>query len=147
MGANSALDLLSPEVMEVRGRRVDIEGSHLNWLVGYAPERDDDNVGRVVFGTLHAGNDGGVGEVTVACLMGISEEDDPGAEAFGDLLVGSRALETLWDVARMAFRSAISVTEFEVPLPVKAPEPEVSQLVRSEEEDDDEGDTEQSADD
>ncbi|KJL23787.1 hypothetical protein RN51_01322 [Microbacterium oxydans] len=129
-----ALELLSPEVMEVRAMRMDVDEPHLNWLVGYAPERDEDDLGRVVFGTVHAGAEGGVGEVTVACLMAVSAEDDPGEE-FKDLLVQSRALETLWDTARMAFRAAISATEFEVSLPAKAPEPEVSQLVRSTQDD------------
>ncbi|WP_194421837.1 hypothetical protein [Microbacterium abyssi] len=131
MVTDSSLELIGPEVMGVRALRTEVEEVHLDWLVGYAPERDEDDMGRVVFGTVHAGGEGGVGEVTVACLMVIPAKDDPGAEAFGELLLRSTALETLWDVARMAFRSAISSTEIEVSLPAKAPEAEVSQLVRS----------------
>lgn len=128
---NSSLDILGPEVMEVRAMRAVVDEPHVNWLVSFAPERDDEDLGRVVYATIHAAGEGGVGEVTVACLMGISAKNDPGVEGFGDLLAQSRALETLWDVARMAFRSAVSATEIEVSLPAKAPDAEMGQLVRS----------------
>lgn len=142
---NSSLDILGPEVMEVRAMRATIEEQHLNWFVSFAPERDEDNIGRVVYGTIHAAGESGVGEVTVACMMGISAEDDPGVEGFGDLLAQSRALETLWDVARMALRSAMSPTEIEVSLPAKAPDPEMGQLVRSDQDSTDDA-VEQSSD-
>lgn len=127
------LSLLSPEVMEVTAMRQIIEKPHINWIVGYAPERDEDDTGRVVFGTIHAADSDGFAEITVACVMGYPADVEPGTEKFKKLLKKSDALEALYDVARIAFRSATAVTDIDVQLPRKAPDPRMSELVRASE--------------
>ncbi|KJL26203.1 hypothetical protein RL72_01138 [Microbacterium azadirachtae] len=129
--AKPALTLLSPEVIDVSSVRRPVEKPHLNWLVGYAPERDEDDLGRIVFGTIHAGASNGFAEVTVACLMGYPAEAEPGTEKFKKLLKKSDALEALYDVARIAFRSTAAITDIGVELPRKAPDPEMNELVRA----------------
>lgn len=127
------LQLVAPEVMGVRASRQPVEEPHTNWYVDYAPERDDDTGARVVFGNLHAAGTDGIADVTVACMMRYPADDEPGTEEFAAVLAQSDALETLWDIARVAFRTIAAVVGIDVEVPSKAPEAEISQLVPSDE--------------
>lgn len=127
------LQLVAPEVMGVRASQQPVAEPHLNWYVDYAPERDDDLDGRVVFGQVHGAAANGYADVTVASVMRYAAEDEPGTEEFASALENSDALETLWDIARVAFRTIAALTGLDVELPAKAPQAEISQLVPSDE--------------
>lgn len=125
------LVLVAPEVMGVRASQQPIDDPHLNWYVDYAPERDEDTGARVVFANLHAAGANGIADVTIACMMRYPLEREPGTDEFASVLASSDALETLWDIARVAFRSIAAVAGVNVEVPDKAPDAEISQLVPS----------------
>ncbi|PKQ36543.1 MAG: hypothetical protein CVT61_00260 [Actinobacteria bacterium HGW-Actinobacteria-11] len=125
------LVLIAPEVMDASVMRQPVDEPHLHWLVGYAPEAGPEDNTRVVFGTVHAASEFGFGEVTVACMMKCPEQSALTADQFKAVLSESDALETLYDIARVAFRAVTAVTEVDVELPHKAPVPDMSELVRS----------------
>lgn len=129
------LVLIAPEILAVRASQQQIDDPHIEWYVGYAPERDDANGARVVFGTIHAASAQGVADVTVAGMMRYPASEEPGTEAFADILAESDALETLWDIARGTFRAIATIANLDVEVPAKAPVAEISQLMRSEEAD------------
>lgn len=120
---------INPVVMEAKTIRQPVEEPALHWIVGFAPEREESAGGRVVFGTIHAESSTGIAEVTVASIMSYPEEAEPAEGEFSHALAESDGLETLYDVARLAFRTIVALTDLDLDLPTNAPEPELGELV------------------
>lgn len=129
MEMNLELSIADPQIIEISASAAGVEEEHVQWRVGYAPVADPIPNGRVVFGTIHAGNETGTAETTVACLMKYRAESEPG-DRFPELLAGSLALETLWDMARAHFATVSAMTGASVRIPPKAPEAEFYALKR-----------------
>ncbi len=130
------LTLLEPDVTGLQASKLPLEEEHLEWSVGYAPTDYPRKHARVVIGTINAGGAGGSVDVSVGAMMAYSPENDPGDE-FAAVLRQSDALETLWDIARLAFYGAAGVAGVRTTVPVAAPIPEINVLHRVDQEDDD----------
>lgn len=126
---NHLLTFAAPETISIWADKRPASEVHLNWIVGYAPVSDPHPNGRIVYGTIHGASEEGVADVTVASTMLYADEDEPG-ESFPEILRSSHALEALWDTARIAFGAVSGTMGLAIELPRKAPEPELSELKR-----------------
>lgn len=105
----------------------DADTSVILWTAAYY--EPDAEIGernpRVVIGTLHAHADDGWGTVTVGGIFSEfletpSEEDD-----LVKVIVESIALETLYDFARVTFKTVAGAADVHFDLPTKSPTAEV----------------------
>lgn len=109
---------------------------HLNWYVGYAPEKEDELDARVVIGSLHFVGADGRGDVSVASLFFDNKGHGYDEDSIADVLAASEATETLYDFARVTLASALATVGATIDLPYKSPDPEISTLRKAERDED-----------
>lgn len=124
------LRLLDVEVFEVHAQRRGTD-PHLDWSVGLAPEAEPDLDARVVFGTLHVHSEQGGGEALVAAILAYPSGSDPSTDELESLLVGSEAVGSLYDAARLALRAACAIADLSVEVPRVPPVHNFSLLHRA----------------
>jgi hypothetical protein len=126
------LTVVSPVVSSIWAASAPNEPD-ITWTIGYAPETEPDGDLRVIFGTLDASGETGGGSVRVSCFVtgtGSDSVEDVEAALSGDL-----ALETVYDVARVALRTVLATVDADAVIPTKAPAPTLEQLVRADSQD------------
>ncbi|WP_022889493.1 hypothetical protein [Agromyces italicus] len=129
---NTRFRITDPEVSFVAAHRAEAETPHLHWNVGYAPDLVEGLDARVVLATIHAAGASGGGDIEVSALFWRSTDAPWNLDTLAADLQASDAIETLYDFARVSLRSVLALTDAEIALPVKAPEAQVSALVRDE---------------
>lgn len=93
----------------------------------YEPDESlGDGDPRVLIGTLHAHASDGWGTVSVGGLITPIGKEPKGKKKLGAVIADSHALESLYDLARITFRTAAATADIHVDLPYKSPDPTVS---------------------
>lgn len=128
--------LAGPRIFSVEADAYSVD-EHLTWQVGVAPSDEDyiETPSRFVIGTLHAHNSSGGGSVVV---LGVISQLAGVVEGLDDLR-GGPELELLYDFARPTLMSLLAVVGADVELPLKAPEAELSFLVKADDSADEDG--------
>lgn len=122
--------LRAPRIASLRAKRALDLDERIDWHVDYAPEDASTGSERVVFGTLHLHSEQSVVELTVVGLLGYEAASEFTSEEFEAGLRESEAVETLYDIVRMAILPVAAQVECDVRLPVKAPSAIVGLLER-----------------
>lgn len=122
--------VIDPVVIDVSASLRSTEESFVTWFVGFAPEAEVGADARVVFATLHGSGESGGAEATVACMVRVPDEQGESSEKFKNEFLESDAVQTLYDITRIAFRSVAAISGVVIDVPKEAPEPETGELVR-----------------
>ncbi|GGJ21570.1 hypothetical protein [Paenarthrobacter histidinolovorans] len=135
---NKAFILADPRVLGVEAHSDHATDPHLTWSCSYStPEMDEDgdNDFRVVIATLHGANEEASFTITMGSIFIDSGVHDVNAD-YAQQLEKSEALESLYDLCRLQARTALGMLSMEgiFEMPSKAPEVEITELGKSEQE-------------
>lgn len=122
--------LTDPDVVSLNASREESQDPHVNWFVGYAPEREAEFDARVIMGSLHVVGETGRGDIRVAGLLFDNADAQYDDESLPEVLANSDAVETLYDFARVSLRSVLAIVDADARIPDASPDPEIDQLVR-----------------
>lgn len=126
------LEIVAPRVMSVHASIVHKAAPHLDWIVEYAPDAEEDTRRRFIAGRLEASTDDAtvmveVGALAIGDMFGTLT--DALHEAYAARLAEALSLDVVLDLARITARGLLGTLGVNPALPAGYPDPDIRRMV------------------